>query len=1161
LLRGASPAAAWAQDASAKAPQKPQSQASSPEITSGHLQPLLESNVARPMRYRPIPGGYEIENGSEFFNRPLYGPNIPFRADGGDRPEFSLYLPGHGGNLRLGIETRGHATWLHACERVIARYVEGRVEYEVYAPSLGSGQIRVQALTLGAALWIRVEGVALPADAFLLFAFGGVSGRKGKRNGDIGCEDQPVSEFFHLRPQECSGNQWTIDGPNLAAVQARAMKLRVDTTAAAELRLGDAAAWDRGCSALWSSTSSSPAFPVLLGRTSLDAEPVHLAITVLEGARLPVTTGGAAAHSATTVSALAFAARRAELATIANSVQWTTPDEFLNSTAPALNLAADAIWDEELGCVMHGAVAWRMPLAGWRGPYSLDVLGRHDRMRRHLRHWIARQNHDAVTNGSSGEPSTTGFVGIASATGAPDTGSHGARTENLLHSAGDLSHNHYDMNLVFFDALLRHLRWTGDVDFAREAWPALELHAAWERRLFRREYGSAQQSAPLYEAYAAIWASDNLQYNGGGATHSSAYNVYLNRAMAELAVVLGKPKEVADAYRVEADAIVRAMREHLWMPERGAFAESRDWLAERQLAESPAVWTMYQALDSEVPTERDGWQLAAEQLHRLRKVPIRGAGVPVDAGWQIACSDWMPYVWSLTLLVMAENLGTALGFYQAGMADEGYALLRGTLVDAGFRGLCPGNFPMSLQLDPHRQESQRDFGDPIGCASRVLVEGMWGIQPDLLRGRLTLRPQLPRTWTKASLKHPDLHIEFQRENSRESWHIVSRFSRPTVLSLLLPGRGIAPPHVLLDGHEIETRFAAGSVGSPRLELRDLPPAMQWKVEIEWRGAAPLVPSSEAIRCRIGSAPAWPHGAMTGNIDDPQGCLSSAGHAAKVDRHTVFLEQREAAYSWWLPVELDIITPQRQPLRLTRGGAFEPVPLDSLLTGQVREILTRDTTSPRPGLCSLNLPTGLLGGWADFDAKAEISDAGLRSAGGAVRLPGGLAFLTPAATDAPNCCFLSHWSIDKPQATLELHGRAQRLHLLLAGTTFPQATGSPHAEVSIAYGDGKVQHAQLTNPSTWWPVEQDYLVDDYLFCMRPSADLRISVPWRLDLATGNARPTDSLSQPGRPGAKVHGGSAFVVSIEIDATSELRSISLHTRLYGVVLGWLGLTMERA
>jgi hypothetical protein len=48
----------------------------------------------RTLRYRPDGTDFVIENGGEFFNRPLYGrTHTPFRIDGGDEPEFSLYLP------------------------------------------------------------------------------------------------------------------------------------------------------------------------------------------------------------------------------------------------------------------------------------------------------------------------------------------------------------------------------------------------------------------------------------------------------------------------------------------------------------------------------------------------------------------------------------------------------------------------------------------------------------------------------------------------------------------------------------------------------------------------------------------------------------------------------------------------------------------------------------------------------------------------------------------------------------------------------------------------------------------------------------------------------------------------------------------------------------
>src|SRR6185437_7146206 len=98
---------------------------------------------------------------------------------------------------------------------------------------------------------------------------------------------------------------------------------------------------------------------------------------------------------------------------------------------------------------------------------------------------------------------TTPITTDSPATGPADAETHLSRKESLLHSNGDLSHNHYDMNLVFFDALLRHLRWTGDMEFAREAWPALNRHIAWEQRLFRRSFddprpGSGRKELPLY---------------------------------------------------------------------------------------------------------------------------------------------------------------------------------------------------------------------------------------------------------------------------------------------------------------------------------------------------------------------------------------------------------------------------------------------------------------------------------------------------------------------------------------------------------------------------------------------------------------------------------------------------------------------------------------
>ena len=68
----------------------------------------------RPLRYHPEGTDFVIENGKEFFNRPLYGGNTAFRVDAGDKPAFLLSLPARGRTLRSGIKTARGNKWLQA---------------------------------------------------------------------------------------------------------------------------------------------------------------------------------------------------------------------------------------------------------------------------------------------------------------------------------------------------------------------------------------------------------------------------------------------------------------------------------------------------------------------------------------------------------------------------------------------------------------------------------------------------------------------------------------------------------------------------------------------------------------------------------------------------------------------------------------------------------------------------------------------------------------------------------------------------------------------------------------------------------------------------------------------------------------------------------------
>ena len=190
-----------------------------PGVITGGIQPLMESMTARPLRYRAVDGEFVIRNGKEFFNRPIYGVSSPTQSGTFAwmraicRSSRCIWR-GHGGNLKLGIigADGGTSKWGADADEVVARYRPGRMIYEIRDGLLGKGTLRVEVLTTaeGAGYMVKVEGRGAPVGTRLAWAFAGVSGRKGQRNGDIGCERQPVSEFFRVREDECIGNNYTI---------------------------------------------------------------------------------------------------------------------------------------------------------------------------------------------------------------------------------------------------------------------------------------------------------------------------------------------------------------------------------------------------------------------------------------------------------------------------------------------------------------------------------------------------------------------------------------------------------------------------------------------------------------------------------------------------------------------------------------------------------------------------------------------------------------------------------------------------------------------------------------------------------------------------------------------------------------------------------------
>ena len=221
------------------------------------------------------------------------------------------------------------------------------------------------------------------------------------------------------------------------------------------------------------------------------------------------------------------------------------------------------------------------------------------------------------------------------------------------------------------------------------------------------------------------------------------------------------------------------MNERLWLPGKGHWAEYQDFMGHKRVHESAAVWTIYHAIDSETANPFQAYQATYRYIDTaIPHIPVTAHGLKENGYATIATTNWLPYSWSVNNIAFAEVMHTALSYFQAGRAEAGYKLLKSSVLDGMYLGDSPGNFGQISFYDAARGECYRDFGDPIGVASRVLIQGLFGILPDALNQQIILRPGFPDDWDKASVSTPDIAIALPEKEDTDTYHIAQRFQTP-----------------------------------------------------------------------------------------------------------------------------------------------------------------------------------------------------------------------------------------------------------------------------------------------------------------------------------------------------------------------------------------------
>ena len=889
----------------------------------------LWHNRMRTLRYHPDGSGFVIVNGTHRFNRALYGSHTGFRVEAGDQPEFALYMPGMGGTLRLGLIRDNNSKWLTEAELVEARYEPGAMIYRISDPWLIGGIVHVRVLALPDAdgMIVKIGSDHIPPGIQVFWTFGGATGKRFSRDGDLGADPESV---FDLNPEYCTDNELFIHGTGPATVpdscrnpfdsfslyygsgrdrsdneryennyiptkeeleNTRLQEKKLLTgfiSPGSEIRLGDASCQDNPLSLFQSGKKSAP---LINGSFFPDNNrDFYLLIADPSTQRLPVS------GELSGIFEKADEARKQ----LANRISIDTPDDYINAACAGLSTAADAIWGGQ--SFMHGAVAWRMPLNGWRGAYAADWLGWHDRAETHFRGY-----YDAQYTEPEWGPSV------------PDPRTHLSRQKEeagiSLFTRGYISRypgkisrpNHYDMNLVFIDQVLWHFRWTRDTAFLRESWPVIERHLAWEKRNF----GAGNDG--LYDAYCCIWASDALQYQGGGVTHSSAYNYRANLMAAELAPLIGKDP---GPYFKEAGKIKKAVDSLLWMPEKGWFAEYRDLLGNRLLHPSAGLWTIYHAIDEEIADPFQAYQATVYVDHAIPHIPVHAPGIAPGKFYTLSTTNWMPYTWSINNVALAEVLHTALAYWQAGRGQEAFGLMKGSFLDYMFLGSSPGNFGQLSYYDAFRGELYRDFADPVGVAARAVIEGLFGIRPDLINNTLIVCPGWPLEWDHAALETPDVKLHFRQHGAENHYRIESFFPGKVRLKLLLKAKSDQLKSVLINGKKTDWDLVEQSVERPLVEL-DIPEGNQFDITVEWAGNPLEMPVLQPFFARGENFSKRMKDADVLDIYDPQGVLRSARQEGKkIDAfltgetgwRTFFARLRQGQMTWWQPFSFELRKP-------------------------------------------------------------------------------------------------------------------------------------------------------------------------------------------------------------------------------------------------------------
>lgn len=653
----------------------------------------------------------------------------------------------------------------------------------------------------------------------------------------------------------------------------------------------------------------------------------------------------------------------------------------------------------------------------------------------------------------------------------------------------------------YINTLLHYYRWTGDKSSIEQLWPTM----VGAIKFLDSTYDKNNDN--IYSDFLNQWKSDFDDRT----PNSTFQTALVHRAcldMAEMAEIIGRSDEQKH-YLQKAKKIKQAGMRELSSDEMAMLCTSGPLGIKRYHPQSLEVeipiWTEF--VDEFQAAILADWYFAN---HEIRDE---------NGGIWMYDNDWWPAVWSQHVPAPGDYLMVAWALMLTGSFDEGANILE-TLAGASARNNTPG---FSYIFSPDGKIGGDDPGTVQGAWNRALVEGLFGVAPNVDKGFITLTPRFPDRWEQAAFERDKLNVSYEGQDGVKVYEVGTE--PELLIKMRVPVR-CPVTQVKINGQVAEYESVAGmrhcfvELSTPRgggtVEVRTA--ARDWSVSADKQDVRP----GETFTVSLTGVDDYEAIDSVGIFDvvkKQADRLTLRVKRKASGRATIFLKLRIGNVSLIQPVS--VWTMERTAREYAKRTVTEPVPegrtlvqldLSSAYTDDIQTCFDHmwkyDSHALKRGMGYWSLPLFVLE--EELPREIKVGD-----------VPFLIGPMGPGESEKDNdLLMLANTEPHELPTTAMVKlnpARVEKIYLLSLNMNLPQKCYVPAVEVKLHYEDGTQDRQLLIPPINFDSYYQDFGINTAAYFL-PSVPGHGQTMWypafHFDLSRQHLTATDIKCDAGK-----------------------------------------------